>query len=216
MAHINCLSLTAQKTLAVISSLINSRRFILGGGTALALRLGHRISVDLDFFTNAEFATDNLFRELTELGFDPKVLQEEKGTLTVIIDDTKISFFHYPYPFFNDTLEFAKIKIAGTIDIASMKVIAISQRGAKRDFVDLHFILQDTPFWKVAENMMKRFGTNRINPLHVGKSLVYFDDAEADPEPRYMIKNPPKWIDIKKFFKRNVQQMVIDLQKAKF
>ncbi len=96
-----------------------------------------------------------------------------------------------------------------------MKIIAISQRGAKRDFFDLYFILQTIPFWKIAENMTKRFGHDRINPLHIGKSLVFFDDAEADPDPNFIDLKNPTWNNVKKFFRKSVQQMVLDLEKAK-
>jgi len=95
-----------------------------------------------------------------------------------------------------------------------MKLMTISQRGAKRDFVDLYFVLQDAPFWKIAENLVRRFGRGRINPVHIAKSLVYFDDADADPEPLYCEKQSSKWEDIKRFFRRHVQPMTIDLEKA--
>ena len=63
--------------------------------------------------------------------------------------------------------------------------------------------------------MIERYGANRINPVLIGKSLVYFRDAENDPEPQYCRKAMPKWEVIKRFFIKNVRQMVIDLQKAK-
>lgn len=213
--HNECLPRNGQTVLKRISEIINEHRFILAGGTALALRLGHRISVDLDFFTRNKFSTDVIFRQLKEAGLNPEVLQEEEETLTVMIDGVKVSMFHYPYPFLDACSKTGDITIAGTGDIASMKITAISQRGAKRDFIDLYFILQVVPFFKIAENVIGRFGPERINPVHIGKSLVYFNDADSDPEPQYLIKKPPKWEDIKKFFKRNVKQMVIDLQKAK-
>ena len=96
-----------------------------------------------------------------------------------------------------------------------MKVIAISQRGAKRDFVDLYFILHSIPFWKIADNMLKRFSPDRVNPVHIGKSLVYFHDAEADPEPRYCSGHETDWHVIKEFFVGHVQQLVLDMQEAK-
>jgi hypothetical protein len=205
----------AQKILPKLKTVIKGHNFILGGGTALAMQIGHRISVDLDFFTETEFSTDLVLRKIKQLGFTTQILQEEKGTLTVVIDGVKVSFFHYPYPFVDKSISSKGIPIAGILDIASMKIIAISQRGAKRDFVDLYFILQDVPFWKIAENLIGRFGADRINPLNIGKSLVYFNDADIDPEPQYLVKPIPKWDLIKKFFARNVQQMVIDIQRAK-
>lgn len=95
-----------------------------------------------------------------------------------------------------------------------MKVIANSQRGTKRDFIDLFFILQNTPFYKVAEHMVKRFGKERINPIHLGKSLVYFSDADSNPDPEYIKGKELSWDNVKKFFRNHVKQFVFDLDMA--
>jgi hypothetical protein len=142
------------------------------------------------------------------------MLQEEQGTLTMTVDGVKVSFFHTPYPFLEKKTGQNGIPVAGLIDIASMKVLAITQRGAKRDFVDLFFILRELPFAKVAENMIARFGKERTNPVIVGKALGYFSDAEADPEPAYLGKKK-EWKTIKKFFIDHVQQFALDLDRAK-
>lgn len=100
------------------------------------------------------------------------------------------------------------------LDTASMKVIAISQRGTKRDFVDLYFILQKMPFHKIADHMVRRFGKERINPVHIGKSLVYFSDADSNPEPQYMKGKNIDWDKVKKFLRNHVKQFVLDLDTA--
>ena len=213
--HSECFSKEGLQVLTQLKYIAQTYRFILAGGTAAALQIGHRISEDLDFFTNQPFKTEDIFRELQQKNLNPVVLQEEKHTLTVTIKQTKVSIFYYPYPFIGKYLNWKDIDVSGITDIAAMKIIAISQRGAKRDFVDLYFILQTVPFWKISENMIKRFGVNRVNPVHIGKSLVYFHDAESDPDPRYCKGNETDWQIIKTFFAGHVQQMVIDLQKTK-
>jgi predicted nucleotidyltransferase component of viral defense system len=213
--YTNCLPEKGLNVLAKLKGIVNEYHFVLAGGTALALQIGHRLSVDLDFFTQQEFSTETLFQRMTKLGLRPEILQEEYGTLTTVIDGVKISMFHYPYPFIDIFVEVGGVSASGILDVAAMKVIAIGQRGAKRDFVDLYFILQNVPFWKIAENMVERFGTERINPVHIGKSLVYFNDADTDPEPKYIVRKVISWETIRIFFKKNVKQMVIDLQKAK-
>jgi hypothetical protein len=87
------------------------------------------------------------------------------------------------------------------------------QRGAKRDYVDLYWILQDVPFSKIAENMISRYGANRVNPLVIGKALVFFQDADSDPDPKYLGKRTA-WEKIKKYLTDHVQQFVLDIQKA--
>lgn len=213
--HFNCLPPEARELLKKLNKTVHAYEAVLAGGTGLALHIGHRMSVDLDFFTQKAFSTEKIFQEMKQLGLNPKVLEESEGALTVTADGTKVSIFHYPYSFVEETKEADGVPVAGVIDVASMKVVAISQRGAKRDFFDLYFVLQDVPFRKVAENMIKRFGADRINPVHIGKSLVYFADADADPEPRLLGKDKPAWDRVKKFFIKNVQQMTLDMERAK-
>ena len=212
--NIECLPPEGQRLLRRFKDIASDNHLVLAGGTALALQLGHRISVDLDFFTGDDFSTESLIQEINKFKLGCQILQEGAGTLTCIVNGIKVSFLMYPYPFMETAARVKGIPIAGVLDIAAMKVIAITKRGAKRDFVDLYFIMQDTPFWKIAANMMKRFGAERITPLLIGKALVFFDDAEADPEPQYL-RDKPYWKDIKKFFRKNVKQMVLDLQSAK-
>ncbi len=212
--HPEVLSKPLHDALVGLKRVAGEHEFILAGGTAAALHLGHRVSVDLDFFTRRPFSPDKLFLKIKRLGLSPVVQQEEEGTLTVQISGAKVSFFHYPYPFVEKTSTVGGVPIAHIFDIASMKIIAISHRGAKRDFVDLYFILQEVPFHKIAENMVGRFGRERISPVHIGKSLVYFNDADVDPDPAYRGKSSPDWSVIKKFFLKNVQQLVITLDQA--
>lgn len=211
--HSECLTPRAQAVLKSLTAVIRTHEFVLAGGTAAALQLGHRTSVDFDFFTGRRFSTDTILQELRTLGLKAVILQEDKDTLTITADRVKVSFFHYPYPFIENTVDLKGVPIAGLVDIAAMKVLAIAQRGAKRDFVDLYFISQDVPFAKIAANMLERFGPDRINPVVIGKALVYFSDAEADPEPEYMGKKK-EWKRIKKYFTDHVQQFVLDLHRA--
>ncbi|MHB8482303.1 MAG: nucleotidyl transferase AbiEii/AbiGii toxin family protein [Nitrospiria bacterium] len=213
--HFKCLPSEARELLKKLDKIVRARKCLLAGGTGLALQLGHRISADLDFFTETTFSTEKVFQEIRRLGLNPRVLEESEGSLTVTIDGTKVSIFRYLYPFIEEMKDADGVPVAGIIDIASMKIIAVNQRGAKRDFFDLYFILQDIPFWKIAENMVKRFGNDRINPVHIGKSLVFFNDADTDPDPRLIGKDKPSWEKVKKLFIKNVQQMVLDMERGR-
>lgn len=212
--HIECLTPAAVKVLKALKGAVQARKCVLAGGTAVALHLGHRRSIDFDFFSELPFSSDRLFREIRPAGRDVQTLQEEEGTLTVLVDDVKVSFFHTPYPFVEKKSVLFGIPVASLIDIASMKILAITQRGARRDFVDLYFILQDVPFARIAQNMMSRFGPDRVNPVVIGKALAYFGDADSDPEPVYPGKRTD-WKIVKKYFTNHVQQFVLDLGRAK-
>ncbi len=187
---------------------------VLAGGTALALHLGHRISIDLDFFTGKVFNPEDIISALRKTGLHFRIISEGEGYLIFEAAGIKVSIFKYDYPFLERTPGYEEVTVAGIVDIASMKVIAISQRGTKRDFIDLYFVLQKMPFHIIADHMIKRFGKERINPIHIGKSLVYFSDAESNPEPDYIKGSEINWDKVKKFFRNHVRQFVFDLDIA--
>lgn len=208
--HRACLPGKGWKVLDSLKDTLTGYQAIMAGGTALALHMGHRMSVDLDFFTTTLFRVDSLVSAIRKTGQSFRILAESEDHLVADIEGVKFSLFRYEYPFMERPSTYSGIEIAGVLDIAAMKIIAISQRGAKRDFVDLYIILQNIPFHKVAEHMVRRFGKERINPVVTGKALVYFSDADSDPEPEYIGKKM-KWEAIKIFFRQHVKQFVLDL-----
>lgn len=212
--HRECFSEKGWEVFNALRELVEMLDATLAGGTALALQLGHRISYDLDFFTQKDFSVDSAIAAIRKTALPFRVTSEGDGTLNAEVDGIKVSFLRFDHPFLEKPRILDGIPIAGVFDIAAMKVIAISQRGLKRDFVDLYFILQEKPFHRTAEHMVKRFGPERVPPLHIGKSLVYFVDADGNPEPSYIKGRAIKWEDVKKFFLQHVKQFVLDLDVA--
>ena len=210
-----CLAPKGWSVLKKLRNIVSKHEFVLAGGTALALWKGHRISYDLDFFTLHDFRNDGLISEIKRSTRDYQVISEEEGSLTLEIEGVKVSFFKYEYPFIDETARLEHAMLAGILDIAVMKVIAVNQRGVKRDFVDLYAILQEIPFHKVARHMILRFGKERINPVHIGKSLIYFADADTNPDPAYRKGKELNWDHIEKFFRAHVKQYVLDLEVAR-
>lgn len=156
--------------------------FYLAGGTGLALHVGHRESIDFDFFTVDEFDTEKLFKSLEDVfGLSTLTkIQEEKNTLTVIDSfGVKISFFSYPYPLIEDCVNEQDLKIASVIDIGAMKLNAITSRATNKDYVDLYYILKSISLSTLIEATEKKFPN--INIELVLKSLVYFDDIILEP-----------------------------------
>jgi len=212
--HRECLPEHGWKILRKIKDIFIKHKAVLAGGTALALQTGHRMSYDLDFFTNQDFQIDSIISEIRKIRVPFQIISEGEGTLIAEVGGIKVSLFKYDYGFLDKTISYRNIRVAGILDIASMKVIAISQRGTKRDFVDLYVILQETPFYKIAYFMIRRFGKERINPVHIGKSLIYFSDADSDPELAYMKGRDISWERVKKFFRGHVKQFVLDLESS--
>lgn len=178
--------------------------FYLAGGTALALQLGHRISVDLDFFSATEFNEAHLIEQLQEIGaleIFQKSLQSVIGTL----EGVKFSFLGYKYPLLNRGETWRDIAIASVEDIACMKLDALSCHGTKRDFVDVYFIARQIPLPRLLDLFVQKYSTIRFNLLHVKKSLVYFNDAESDPMPGMI--QPADWAEVKEYFLNEMKNL---------
>ena len=178
----------------------------LAGGTAAALQLGHRISVDFDFFTMKEFIPKEISAALSKLGsFDEE--QESKGTLLGKFEGVNFSFFIYKYPLIFPAQKYLSVSIADIRDIASMKIDAIASRGAKRDFIDLYFICKSGyQLTDILDFYDKKYGRLSSNRIHIQKSLVFFNDAEPDEMPR-MLKDV-KWGKVKEFFEEEIKKIV--------
>lgn len=156
--------------------------FYLAGGTALALQLGHRDSIDFDFFSEKSFSTKELSQKVEQIFQSHKItkIQEEKDTLSFIINDAvKISFLSYPYRLVKQLLDEDNFSMASVGDIGAMKLSAITSRSVLKDYVDLYFILHQIKLEDLLNFAREKFPTIDINPIL--KSLVYFDDIQEEP-----------------------------------
>lgn len=164
-------------------------KFYLVGGTALALYLGHRRSVDFDFFCVHDIQRRTLRERLARLGVF-QLFTEADNSIEGTLDTVRVSFFTYRYPLLQPLLPQQHLRIADMLDIALMKLDAISGRGSRKDFVDLYFLLRQYPLPVLLTNYAKKYGVHLNNQYHLLKSLLYFADAERDPMPR-MTKRLP-------------------------
>jgi len=176
------------------------RTFYLAGGTGLALHLGHRRSIDFDFFRAEEFDADDILGDLGT-NSSPIVRRGERGTLTVEVDGVVTSFFAYTPPLLRPLAPTPwNVGLAAVADIAAMKVSAIAGRGSRKDFVDLYFICREIPLADVVRLFDEKFRGVPYERYHVLKSLTYFDDAESERMPEML--RPLDWEDVKRFFLR--------------
>lgn len=169
--------------------------FYLAGGTALALQLGHRRSIDFDFFTEGNFDTAKIIQHLREIG-KFELFDRSEDTLNGSVNDVQVSFFGYEYPLLENLHGHMKISIADRIDIALMKLEAISGRGSKKDFIDLFFLLKHFSISWLFEKYPQKYGIEISNHYHLLKSLVYFEDAEHQPMPTML--QDVSWEDVKR------------------
>ncbi len=120
----------------------------------------------------------------------------------MLISDIKVSFLEYDYPLIGDLFTYGDIEIASVLDSACMKLTAISSRGSKKDFIDIYRILQDYDLNIILERFREKYSNVDYSFMHLMKSLVYFDDAEQDPELDYL--EDIVWDEIKEFLKKEV------------
>jgi hypothetical protein len=184
----------------------------LAGGTALALHMGHRISVDFDFFTQTKFNPQQVVQQLTTLPMPFQLERTAPGTILGFVGATKFSLFEYTYPLLEKLVSFDGIMLARVSDLAVMKLAAIGDRGTKRDFIDLYFIIEIHKYLSLGAILQlydKKFAVLHQNKLHLLKALMYFDDAETDhmPEMLYSVS----WKEIKRFFQNQVKQLSKEL-----
>jgi hypothetical protein len=169
-----------------LGSVAARNRFYLAGGTAIAIWLGHRESVDLDWFTPEEITDPLGLAETLKaggLGFEASGVAN--GTLHGRAEEVKLSFLEYRYPLLRPLVDWPEYgcELASLEDLACMKLSAISSRGAKKDFIDLYAL--GTAYFTLAgmlELYQQKFATTDL--LHVLASLTYFDDAELETTPK--------------------------------
>lgn len=208
------LNILGNKRLKVFKQLgfTNELKMYLTGGTALALQIGHRTSVDFDFYTQKKFKKGEL-RQIFKInlkGCKLKVVRDIDNTFEINVNDIYSSCFYYPYKLIKKEIEVENIRIASIEDIAAMKVIAISQRGKKRDFIDMYYLIKLFGLPRILTLTKKKYPEFDIyNGL---KGMIYFQDADNDSEiSRVKIFDKDlKWRRVKEFIKKEV----FDFQKS--
>jgi len=185
--------------------------FYLAGGTGLALQLGHRDSIDFDFFKEGDFDTSLLISKLEDVFKEYKIeiTQNEKNTISCVLNSTiQLSFFGFKYKTLKPFIETDYFKIASIEDIACMKFGAIMSRSLEKDYVDLYFILQLFNL-KDLINLCKEKYLN-IDSTLILKSLTYFDDIKKEPilfKENHEVSLPV----IEKFLEQKVKEYFINL-----
>lgn len=155
--------------------------FYLVGGTALALQIGHRNSVDIDLFGYSEINFDLFIQQLSEYG-ETHLIQSTKNILITNTKDIKVDFVRYNYPLLAPSILLENIRMLSKIDIAAMKLNEIIGRGSKKDFIDLYFLLNEFSLKEMIVFYEKKYKNGSV--FMVYKSLTYFDDAEQEQQPK--------------------------------
>jgi len=200
MLHLETLSTVALDLVRALCSHPAMRSFALAGGTSLALRFGHRISVDLDFFTNKRFDNEVLTAALKR---DFPLDERRRGPtgITGFVTGVKVDLVHYPHRLIQPAESSDSIRLVSLPDVIAMKLSAITNRGAKKDFYDLHTLIDQFGLSRLIDHYRTKFpGTD---PMMLLRSLTYFADAEPDQPPATLIG--VTWIEVKRSISKAVQ-----------
>lgn len=184
------------ETLDLLKSLMSENLltdFFLVGGTALALQIGHRKSIDLDFFSSSAFDS-NQIQNLLINKYQFQIDYIAENTISGFINNVKIDFISHQYPQLAKVKTIDDLRLANLQDIGAMKLNAICNRGSKKDFVDIFYLIDTFSLKETIQFYQKKY--NQTNSLMVLKSILYFDDAELEPEPVYLNKKLD-WVEVK-------------------
>jgi hypothetical protein len=158
-------------------------KFALVGGTNLSLRLGHRLSIDLDLFTSEPFDTERLANDILTRFPNAEVASQSDIMLFMYVNDVKVDMVALPYPYIEPIEDYDGIRLASLPDIIAMKLSAIARRGVKKDFWDIAELLDMYSLAEMLEFYKAKYRSHDI--FHLLRAIVYFADAEKqkDPDP---------------------------------
>ncbi len=200
LATIEPKTLDLLKSLQALPLFANTR---LVGGTALALQLGHRKSIDIDLFGSIEDIPELFKEECSSIGA-MQLGTFSKNFKIFWINGIKVDTVNYPYKWIDECVIIDGVRLASKQDIAAMKISAIINRGTKKDFIDLYYLLREFSLHQILQLYMTKYPDG--SEFIALKSLTYYEDAETDPMP-YMFENI-SWEDIKSAIRNAVIQIL--------
>jgi len=184
MIHKEILTENQAKLLPVLK--VFSRSFGLVGGTAIALQIGHRRSIDFDMFSLEKFSNSAIERKIKEKTAIDKIIVDKLNEFTFIAEEVKFTFFRYIYEIrYSQKLD-SVVKMPDLLTLAAMKAFALGRRAKWKDYVDLYFILRD--FYSINEIVKKGndiFGSE-FNDKIFKVQLSYFQDINYEETVRYL------------------------------
>jgi hypothetical protein len=202
--HWEALTPETRQVFRLLAALPFIGQFYLAGGTGLALHLGHRFSVDLDLFAAAADAVGPDTRATLREVFDDATLvttHDKDGTFVATWRGVGVSFFRLSqYPLVQEPVLIESVPLATVAEIGAMKLAAITDRGTRKDLVDLYYILRQVPIERLFEVAATKYPRARTLAITATRALAYFDDAEALPMPRMLDRTP--WPAMKRFLEQ--------------
>lgn len=182
--HYEILSDEQKDLLPFVSSF--KSKFYLVGGTAIALQIGHRKSIDFDLFCFKPFQVATIHKKVVEHFPNCKTIHRSNDQVHYLINGVKVTFFHYPFDVpANIKLETA-LKMPDLLTLGAMKAFALGRRAKWKDYVDLYFLLnQQITIEQIGEKAKELFGSE-FNTKLFKQQLIFFDDIDYREEVFYL------------------------------
>ena len=168
-------------TLVLIKELMSDKElesFNLVGGTTLSLKLGHRMSVDIDLFTDRDFDAHRISQHLAQT-YNAENIKTLKNGIFCFINGIKVDILAHQYPILNKVEKVDGIRMLSLQDIGAMKLKAILHSGTRlKDFVDMYFLLEQLPLQKITEGFVQKYPDVNVQMAH--NALLYFNDFNRE------------------------------------
>ena len=175
------------------------REYYLVGGTAIALYLGHRRSIDFDLFKFASLNRKKNLEKVQSSGFPFLVTWNVTDQMNLVINEVKVTFFQYPFQIKADNVFDNIIRLPELLDLAAMKAYALGRRSKWKDYVDLYFLLKEEfSFNEISQRAIEIYGDLFSDKLF-RTQLSYFEDVDYSEEVDYIIAIPPSDNEIKQY-----------------
>ena len=170
--------------------------FYLVGGTALALEMGHRKSIDIDLFSNFNFDAGQILEHLN-FDFDFRLFFSSSNTLKGRIGQVEVDLIAHRYPLIREPFSVEGITKLSLEDIAAMKLNAIAVSGQRsKDFIDIYYLLERFSIKEMIGFYMKKY--SQFNEVNVLKSIIWFEDVDLADWPVLLESPSLKWAEVKK------------------
>lgn len=165
------------------------REFYMVGGTAIALHLGHRMSIDFDMFKESTLNRNKIVKKISEFNYEPLITRNVPEQLNMLINDVKFTFFQYPYQIETPFNFENSIRIPDLLSLAAMMAYALGRRSKWKDYVDIYFIIQNgLTIEEISKKANQIFG-QLFSEKMFRIQLSYFDDVDYSEEVVYMNEN---------------------------
>lgn len=200
----------SDKQLELLPVMSNFRReYYLVGGTAIALHLGHRRSIDFDMFKPSPINHKKNLDRISNTGFPYTVTRRVTEQMNLIVNDVKVTFYQYPFPV-QPTEKFETFfRLPSLLTLSAMKAYALGRRSKWKDYVDLYFLLRD--HFTIEE--ISKCATDLFGELYSEKmfraQLCYFNDVDYTEEVDYLLPNPPTNEEIRSALTDMVQKGLV-------